>query len=596
MCGIVGVISSKDNVVPLVLNGLSCLQYRGYDSAGCIFLDGGKFTCTKVIGPVQGLIKDILNKNPFSKVGMGHTRWATHGQINLENAHPHYDSDVAIIHNGIVENATELRKILQEESLEFKTDTDTEVILKLIVRHSQDHRKIDVLQRVMGQIHGSFAIVVIFQNNPNEIFAMKRGISLIAASNGNISVVASDLSAVSFLSEERYCMEDNDIAVISPSDILFFNSGKKVIRKAFKSSFHNFMVAKRSSNKKQDFMLSEILEQPALIGRIARAAELQESDLKSVLKSAKNINIVACGSSFFAGCIARAWIEKYLDVRVNVEVASEFTWRDFMKDELFIFISQSGETADTLLVLKTVRNYSIGSYIISVVNVPESSIARLSDFHIYTNAGPELSVAATKSFTSQLATLLHLVAFTGKNKEWILDGLTKIEHDLQEVIDSLEFNIDTVVEQIYRSDRIFYVGKGLGYFVAVEGALKLKEISYIMAEGIQSGELKHGSIALIEKGFPVILLAPSSLSFAKVLSSIQEIYTRNGKLFIFTDKDGVKRLEHLDVEVVVLPDTSELTMPFVYTVAMQILAYRVAVKNGRNVDYPRNLAKSITVE
>jgi glucosamine--fructose-6-phosphate aminotransferase (isomerizing) len=525
---------------------------------------------------------------------MGHTRWATHGEVSITNAHPHYFNGIAVIHNGIVENAGKLKDYLEQNGEEFTTQTDTEVILKLIHLYFKKFPIIDVLQKVVNEIEGSFAVTIMIESQPDTLYTIKRNSSLVFIQTDELSIVASDVNAVSPFSDRIIHFEDNDIGIISENNYIIYNNGKEVTRAFSKLENYHTEVC---NNDESTFMLQEILQQPDVISNI-----LENFDFKNVKQNINigkfsYINIIGCGSSYFAGCVAKQWIEKYLNIRVNTEIASEFKYKSFHENELFIFISQSGETADTLSALKNIKNKGLSNnYIASLVNVPGSTISRNSDFTIYTNAGRENSVAATKTFTSQIVTFLCLILTQLKNPNYFFDELSKIKNKIKSVINISQEKLTKIVEEIAEAKNVLYLGKGLGYILAKEGALKLKEISYIHAESLPSGELKHGTIALIDQNLPVIVIAPHDDSFNKIFSNIQEVYARGGNLIIFTDKIGKEKLSGIDVKILELPETSDLTMPVVYTPALQLLAYYVALKKGNDIDHPRNLAKSVTVE
>lgn len=601
MCGIIAIIAKEKNVLPLLLEGLEKLEYRGYDSAGVGFIQKGEVTVIKSVGKLQCLKTQLALTHSTSYLGIGHTRWATHGDITEGNAHPIKAGRVALVHNGIVENYLELRNFLKHFNIRCETETDTEVIPQLLNLYIEQGKSIEeAVYNTINKLEGTFALAALIESDT--IICAKRGKNLVLGYlNGEI-YLASDAYTLSLFVTQIVNLEDDDYAIFTDEKVLIFNKGLVVERK-------ETLISKRYFNPYGYFgfkhiLLQEIFEQPNVIKETLANFQTKTLDeLTLRLEEVTTITIIACGSSYFAGYIAKYWLENLTDIRVYVEIASEFKYRNnnLLTQELTIFISQSGETADTYAALKFLKEKN--QHYISIVNTPESSIARASKTVIYTQAGIELSVAATKTFISQLLVLLCLTA-TLANKKHIPNNITEILENISYYIENTlqrgaKF-LEKAVQVISAAHSVIYIGRGISYGVALEGALKLKELSYIHAEALPAGELKHGPIALVSENIPIVAIAPFDEVFKKTLSNIMEIKARKGKIIILTDSKGVASLMELsclaNITIIEMPCAPSFITPIIYTIPLQLLAYYVAVEKGNDVDRPRNLAKSVTVE
>ncbi|MBP3255168.1 MAG: glutamine--fructose-6-phosphate transaminase (isomerizing) [Clostridia bacterium] len=615
MCGIVGYIG-KNKAVPVLINGLLSLEYRGYDSAGIAVLNNNKgnnntYEEIEVIKD-KGRVKNIQNSKKLinvedSNIGIAHTRWATHGKPSKENAHPHLDNSkkIAVVHNGIIENYSEIRNFLYQNGYELYSETDTEVIPNLI--HYYYNKNKDVLKAVslaLKKLKGSYAIEVISPIFNDEIIVAKKESPLVIGVGKNEKYIASDIPAILKYTKDFYFMDDNEIAVIKEDTIRFYDDDLKEKNKELKNIGWDAEASEK--NGYEDYMLKEIYEQPKAIfetiGTTLNGRKidlpLEEIDFGKINK----IYIVACGTAMHAGMVAKYSIEKYCKISTEVDMASEFRYRNPIIDEntLCIFISQSGETADTIAALKLAKEKH--SKTLSIVNVVGSTISRISDFVLYTHAGPEVAVASTKAYTCQL-TLLNIAAL------YIAEKIAKNEKDLKEiekvkeeikllpnkVKETLNTNqmIKKLAQKFYNSKDIFYIGRNIDYGACLEASLKLKEISYIHSEGYAAGELKHGPIALIEKGVPVIGIITEESLALKTISNIQEVITRGADVVIVTNK----KIEDKNyMEVIKIPECISYLSPILSIIPMQLLAYYIAKNKELDVDKPRNLAKSVTVE
>lgn len=607
MCGIIGIIGNKD-VAPRLLEGLKHLEYRGYDSAGIATLYKGKLNCRRAMGKLDALAQELM-KSPLSgTVGIGHTRWATHGAPSTTNAHPHMTQKVAVIHNGIIENFKTLRTELQQRGYHFQTDTDTEVIPLLIDDYlTAGLTPNEAVKKTLNKLEGAYALGILFADHNNLLIAARKGSPLAIGYGDGEMYLASDAYALAPLTNRITYLQDGDWAEITRSSVTIYDqSHLPVTRNITPSSLSGSPMGK--GNYKH-FMLKEIYEQPAVISQTLNSfynpatADIELPPLPFSFKDISRITIIACGTSFYAGMIAKYWLESIAGIPTDVDIGSEFRYRKpLLPDKgVSIFISQSGETADTLAALRYAKTQ--GQCIVSILNAQESSMERESDITFHTLAGPEIGVASTKAFTTQLATLacitLHAAAIRGTLPKAQLD---KLSHALLEIPSHMLeiFHHDTALQQMAgdmaRARDIFYIGRGTSYPVALEGALKLKEISYIHAEGIAAGELKHGPIALIDKTVPVIVIAPYDNLFEKTASNVQEVAARGGKVIFFSDARGIEHLKHISHETIELPAVDPFVAPLLYAVPVQLLAYYTAITLGTDVDQPRNLAKSVTVE
>lgn len=614
MCGIVGYLGKKD-AYPVLIKGLGRLEYRGYDSAGLALLnsDGG-LNVYKTKGKVKDLDTFCKDKNISGTVGIAHTRWATHGEPSSVNAHPHYSEskNLAIIHNGIIENYADLKKKLQSKGLTFRSDTDTEVLVQLI-EYIQNKKKLDLLSSVQVALHeviGAYSIALLDKREPDQIIAACKQSPLVIGVAEDEFFLASDASTIIEYTDKVAYLEDGSIAVMKRGENL------KVVDILNRELFQKIQTVDLNLGQIEKggyphFMLKEIFEQPECLtncmrGRInVEATNVTLSaviDYKERLLAAKRIIIVACGTSWHAGLIGKQIIESLCRIPVEVEYASEFRYRNpvVTDNDVVIAISQSGETADTLAAVKLAKQH--GAFIYGICNAIGSSIPRATDTGSYIHVGPEIGVASTKAFTGQVIVLTMLALALAKEKHTIdEDVYTKIVKGLSNIPEKMEETLK-LNDRISRLSRIFtyarnflYLGRGYSYPVALEGALKLKEISYIHAEGYPAAEMKHGPIALIDSDMPVVVIATRNAMYEKVLSNIQEIKARKGKVIALVSK-GDETISKIADEVIELPDTEECLEPLLATIPLQLLAYHIAVCKGKNVDQPRNLAKSVTVE
>ncbi|QKX02580.1 glutamine--fructose-6-phosphate transaminase (isomerizing) [Wolbachia endosymbiont of Dirofilaria (Dirofilaria) immitis] len=606
MCGIFGVVSNGGSVVPTLLTGLRRLEYRGYDSSGIAIINNkGKIEVKKSEGRVERLC-DVVNNSKISSstVGIAHTRWATHGVPSLKNAHPIYINNVVVAHNGIIENYNLLKKSLEKRGIKFHTDTDTEIIPNMLTMYlNEGLSPIDSLSKCLSNLHGPFALVLLFAECPDALFVAKRNLPLMIGYNHNTLLATSDFNTLGTLVKKISHLEDGDIAVIKSSGAVIYNNGVRVERNIESNSPNNFSISK---NGYHSFMLKEIFEQPCTLNKTINQFYKKYTEVistnKKLLSKINHITIVGCGSSYFAGLIAKYWLESIAQIRVYLEISSEFRYSNIRLEEgsFGLFISQSGETADTVEALRYGKSQK--QIIISITNTLNSSIEKISDIVLHTLAGPEIGVASTKTFSAQLAILacfaLELAKIKGtlskKRIKQLSDAINSIPEYVEYVLNAVK--VQSISGNILEHSNIILIGRGSSYGVAMEGALKIKELSYINTTGIAAGEMKHGSIALIDSSVLVIAIIPYDNLFFKTLSNIQEITARKGKVIAFSDKQGASFLREACTDIVQLPGTDSFIAPVTYSIAMQFLAYSTAVKKGLDADYPRNLAKSITVE
>ena len=597
MCGIVGIISKK-NVVEKIFNSLSRLEYRGYDSAG-IAVVGKGIDRRRTEGKLVNL-RIELDKNPLKgTVGIGHTRWATHGLPVTKNAHPHSTKRVSVVHNGIIENFLELRKELEKAGYEFTSQTDTEVIPILITHYlDKGDTPFKAFQKTIQRLEGAYAIGAIFAEDASILMAARRGSPLAIGFGKDEMYLASDAIALAPLSQKICYLEDDDYAVIKTDSCQIYDkSGKKVTREIKHSGISGAAVGKGNY---RHFMLKEIHEQPTAIAETLNAYydpvahKINLPKAKFDVTKASKITIIACGTSYYAGMVGKYWIESIAGIPVEVEVASEYRYRKqvFQKNGVALIISQSGETADSLAALKYAKANK--QHIVSIVNVQQSSIARESDLIIPTLAGPEIGVASTKAFTAQLTCLAVLTMALAGNPKALLRELIDAPAVITGILQN--DNYVKIAEKLAKATTILYIGRGTSYPIALEGALKLKELSYIHAEGFGAGELKHGPIALIDKKVPVVVIAPNDEYLAKTASNVREVAARGGRVIVISDKKGLKELKDVTNQSIEMPKVSDFITPLAYSIPVQLLAYHTAVVKGTDVDQPRNLAKSVTVE
>ncbi|MBN7821519.1 glutamine--fructose-6-phosphate transaminase (isomerizing) [Bowmanella yangjiangensis] len=610
MCGIVGAIAER-NVVSILLEGLKRLEYRGYDSAGVAVLDAqGQLQRVRRTGKVQELA-DALSDNPIKgSTGIAHTRWATHGGVTEANAHPHFSTArVAVVHNGIIENYQSLREQLRAEGFHFSSDTDTETIAHQVeLELKSTDNLLTAVQRAVKKFHGAYGTVVIDQQNPDSMVVARSGSPLVIGLGIDENFIASDQLALLPVTRRFIFLEEGDVARISRTEVhIFDKDGKEVLRPVHDSEIEHDAGDKGGY---RHYMLKEIHEQPTVV-RNTLQDRLTQSGVDpqifgalapDLLAKVKHVQIIACGTSYHSGMTARYWLEQYANVSCNVEIASEFRYRKSFvhPNSLLVTISQSGETADTLAALRLGKELGYMASL-TICNVPGSSLVRESDLAFMTLAGAEIGVASTKAFTTQLTGLLMLTLALGqfngmaeKDQHKIVSALHSLPAKLEETL-ALTGNIEKLAEEFADKNHSLFLGRGDQYPIAMEGALKLKEISYIHAEAYASGELKHGPLALIDDEMPVIVVAPNNELLEKLKSNVEEVRARGGIMYVFADKDA--RFESdATMRVINLPHVDSVIAPIVYTIPLQLLSYYVAIIKGTDVDQPRNLAKSVTVE
>jgi len=612
MCGIVGAVAERD-VVPILVEGLRRLEYRGYDSAGiAVVRNDSALDRRRVQGRVQGLA-DLIEQRPLqAHRGIAHTRWATHGVPSERNAHPHFSGDsIALVHNGIIENYEALREELRAKGYEFNSDTDTEAVAHLIAENIKqaDGDLFKAVQAAVKRLQGAYALVVIAKDDPETVVAARVGCPVVIGIGIGENFVASDIQALLPVTRRFRFLEEGDVARITRQQVEVIDVDGNAVERADHESEMSADAVERGEYR--HYMLKEIFEQPRAIAETLEERLSQHNVLEQAfgIKAAdlfhrvRNVHIVACGTSFHAGIVARYFIEQYAKLPCTVEVASEFRYRNPVvpADTLFVCISQSGETADTLAAMRLARQ---SGYLatLAICNVPESSLVREADLVMMTRAGPEIGVASTKAFTTQLVALNLLVVvlakhngMTAEREAAIVQGLKAIARNVEAALE-LDTKIAKLAEEFVDKQHALFLGRGVHYAIAMEGALKLKEISYIHAEAYPSGELKHGPLALVDDTMPVIAVAPKDDLLDKLKANLQEVHARGGRLYVFADPEsGIRSGD--GVEVIHMPKhVGPLTEPIVYTIPLQLLAYHVAVLRGTDVDKPRNLAKSVTVE
>ena len=608
MCGIVGYIG-ENKARPVLMNGIRRLEYRGYDSAGISIINDNKMVSERSVGFVEELEKKLNGKFDKGTLGIVHTRWATHGAPTVENAHPHCDctGNISIVHNGIIENYNYLKAKLEKEGHIFKSETDSEVIAHLIESHFEGELE-DAVRRALKEVNGAYGLAIISLDDPDKLIAARRGSPLIVGIGKREHFITSDVAAILEYTKEVVYLDDNEIAVLTREKMETTDIDNVQILKSIDAVQWN--LDKTEKGGYEHFMLKEIYEQPqslrdAMLGRFEKDSNLVHlgglKEKEDVLRDVRRIIIAACGTSWNAGLIGEYMIEEHLEIPVEVEYASEFRYRNPIIEEgtMVLVISQSGETADTLAAMQEAKKK--GAVILSICNVVGSSIARESDGGIFLHAGPEIGVASTKAFTSQIAVLFLLTLFLARvrgKKEVLSSDLTnklrEIPGQVQQILDGKDQIIK--IAQLYGdSNNFLYLGRGYNYPVALEGALKLKEISYIHAEGYPAAEMKHGPIALIDKNMPVVFIATTDRVYAKVLSNIEEVRTRGGKVIAIANEQNNEISEMVD-HVLYIPETIDALTPILSVIPLQLLAYHIAVMRGCDVDKPRNLAKSVTVE
>jgi len=609
MCGIIGYVG-KDAAVPILIEGLKKLEYRGYDSSGVAVLQGGKIEVRRAVGKLQNLEALLRNESLSGTMGVGHVRWATHGRPSEENAHPHRAGSVVVVHNGIIENYTVLKKELAAQGRTFQSETDTEVIAHLIDSIAQKGGPLDqAVREAASRLQGAYAIAVIDERSPEVVVGARKGSPLVVGLGQGEFFLASDIPAILHRTRDVLFLNDDEMAVLSEEGVRITDlSGKEISREITRVMWNPVMAEKGGY---RHFMLKEIYEQPRAImdtirGRISQetgAIHLEEmGPAYDKLREAKKIFIVACGTSWHAGLVGKYMLEELACVPTEVDIASEFRYRCPLvgKENLFIAITQSGETADTLAAMREAKKK--GATVIAVCNVVGSTASREADGVVYTHAGPEIGVASTKAFTAQLAALYLIGLFFGELRGTLISGDVKkrladlvhipalVERCLEE-----DAGIEQIAKHYFKANNFLYLGRGPNFPIALEGALKLKEISYIHAEGYPAGEMKHGPIALIDENMPIVVLAGKNGVYDKILANIQEVKARSG-IVIALATAGDAEIGKLVDHVITIPATNQLLMPILMSIPLQLLAYHIAVLRGADVDQPRNLAKSVTVE
>lgn len=609
MCGIVGAVAQR-NVSQILLEGLSRLEYRGYDSAGICTIAGSELNCIKTTGKVKNLKEAVKEKGCPGFIGIAHTRWATHGIPSETNAHPHICENLALVHNGIIENFAELKQTLIEEGYNFKSQTDTEVLVCLIHKHLQKQSNLlEAFKSALHKVKGSFGLALIDKNDPSKLYAARSGSPLIIGLGIGENFIASDTLALLPVTRKFIYLEENEVAVLTTEAVdVYTIDGQKVNKTAVESDLDAESISK---GQFRHYMQKEIFEQPqslqnTLVGRLSGndiSLETVVGINDKTFADIDSIKIVACGTSYHAGIVGKYWFEELTGISTSVEIASEYRYRKAVvrDNSLFITISQSGETADTLASLRLAKeqNYSKS---LCICNVNGSSLVRESDYTLFTKAGAEIGVASTKAFTAQLLSLLLLALIIGKQKNslteqrynQILDDLRKLPALTEEFL-KCDREISELAEQFSGKQHCLFLGRGVMFPIALEGALKLKEISYIHAEGYAAGELKHGPIALIDKDMPVVVVAPDNALIDKLISNVEEVRARGALLYIFISENTAIK-DDPQTRKLSLPNCPEILQPLLFTIPLQLLAYHCAVINGTDVDQPRNLAKSVTVE
>src|SRR5271167_2584805 len=608
MCGIVGILG-RGPVADQIVDSLKRLEYRGYDSAGVATLEGDHLARRRAEGKLRNLETRLKAEPLAGHAGIGHTRWATHGKPTESNAHPHATDNVAVVHNGIIENFRELRQMLQKQGAKFSSETDTEVVAHLVNSYLlKGMSPQEAVKASLPQLRGAFALAFVFRGHGDLMIGARKGSPLAIGHGKGEMYLGSDAIALAPFTDSISYLEDGDWAVLTrDAGVIYDANGAVAKREVLKSGVSSFLVDKANY---RHFMAKEIHEQPEVVGHtLARYVDMSTERVALPLKlpfdlrDIQRISITACGTASYAGYIAKYWFERLSRLPVELDVASEFRYREapVRPGDLAIFISQSGETADTLAALRYAK--SKGMHTLSVVNVPTSTIARESETVLPTLAGPEIGVASTKAFTCQLMVLAAVAVAAGKARGALSEvDEARLVHSLVEIPRLMaaalrcEPQIEKLARDIAKSKDVLYLGRGTSYPLALEGALKLKEISYIHAEGYAAGELKHGPIALIDETMPVVVIAPYDRVFEKTVSNMQEVAARGGKIILVTDAKGAAAADGQSLVTLRLPTMPEMIAPLAYAIPMQLIAYHTAVARGTDVDQPRNLAKSVTVE
>ncbi|WP_374419006.1 glutamine--fructose-6-phosphate transaminase (isomerizing) [Novosphingobium arvoryzae] len=607
MCGIIGIVG-KEEVADRLVDGLRRMEYRGYDSAGVCTVSDGQLIRRRAPGKLIGLVRELARDPAPGTTGIAHTRWATHGAPTAANAHPHATKELALVHNGIIENFRQLKEALQARGHKFESDTDTEVVAHLISEQVEAGKTpAEAVQAALPQLRGAFALAIAFRQHPDMLIGARLGSPLVLGFGEGETYLGSDALALAPLTQKITYLEEGDWVIVTREGAQIFDKDNQPVTRAVTTSGASAAAIEKGNYR--HFMQKEIFEQPTVVAQtlktyirqVDQSVALPQFDFD--LSQISRVTIVACGTSFYAGMVAKYWLEQFARLPVDIDVASEFRYRDPVLEPggLALFISQSGETADTLAALRHCK--AAGQTIAVVVNVPTSSMAREADLLLPTHAGPEIGVASTKAFTCQLAVLAAFAAnMAVKRGRMDRAEETEIVAQLLETPSTLnaalghDDEIAAIAPLIAPARDVLYLGRGQDYPLALEGALKLKEISYIHAEGYAAGEMKHGPIALIDEAVPVIVLAPSGPLFEKTVSNMQEVRARGGKIVLISDREGLDEAGEGCLATIEMPKVHPLIAPLVYAVPVQLLAYHVACVKGTDVDQPRNLAKSVTVE
>jgi glucosamine--fructose-6-phosphate aminotransferase (isomerizing) len=611
MCGIIGYVGTRD-VVPVIIDGLKKLEYRGYDSAGIAVVDGNGVDVVRAEGKLSNLETKLKDKPLKGSFGMGHTRWATHGKPNENNAHPHRDctGKVVVIHNGIIENFLPLKQRLQKAGHEFKTETDTEVVAHLIEEKLKDGTKfVDAVKKTLKELEGHYALVMIDGNEPGTIVAAKHGPPLVVGLGENENIVASDVAPLLAYTRNIIYLEDGEYIVADQKKVSVFDKKDQVVDRPPKKILWDAVMAEKEGFR--HYMLKEIHEQPRAVrdtfnGRMfEESGEVFFNDLSITPEEwakIKRVHVVACGTSWHAGLVGKFLLEEAARIPIEVDYGSEYRYRNPIVDEstLVIGVTQSGETADTIAGMQEAKKN--GAKLFTICNVIGAAATRMSDGVIYTNAGPEIGVASTKAFTTQLTAFyllsLYIRQLRGEDvddRRFAMHEMRVIPHKIEHILKTQEKHIEELAHKYSKAQDFLFLGRGVNYPIALEGALKLKEISYIHAEGYPAGEMKHGPIALIDENLPIVAVATHTPVYDKVVSNLQESKARDGKLIVICD-EGDEEMKKFADDVIEIPWTIEPLQPILAVVPMQLLAYYIALRRGADVDQPRNLAKSVTVE
>ncbi len=607
MCGIIGIVG-KEAVAERLVDGLRRMEYRGYDSAGVCTVHDGQLTRRRAPGKLIGLVRELAGNPAPGTTGIAHTRWATHGAPTAANAHPHATAELALVHNGIIENFRQLREALTARGRRFESDTDTEVVAHLVSELVEGGASPeDAVKAVLPQLRGAFALAIAFRQHPDMLIGARLGSPLVVGYGDGETYLGSDALALAPLTQKIAYLDEGDWVVITRTGAQIFDKDNQPVTREVTTS--GASAAEIEKGNYRHFMQKEIFEQPTVVAQTLRSYIRQVDQTVALpqfdfdLSSINRVTIVACGTSYYAGMVAKYWFEQFARLPADIDFASEFRYREPVMEPggLSLFISQSGETADTLAALRHCK--AQGQTIAVVVNVPTSSMAREADLLLPTHAGPEIGVASTKAFTCQLAVLAALAAHMAVKRgrmdraeeAEVVTHLLEAPASLNAAL-SHDDEIAAMAHLIAPARDVLYLGRGQDYPLALEGALKLKEISYIHAEGYASGEMKHGPIALIDEAVPVIVLAPSGPLFEKTVSNMQEVRARGGKIVLISDREGLEEAGEGCLATIEMPKVHALIAPLVYAVPVQLLAYHVACVKGTDVDQPRNLAKSVTVE